>query len=215
MYKSEEAPGRPLAPAAVPGAGASDAARSGARGPDARDATDAMTRYAQGDDRAFEQLYAALAARLHRFCVFLAGRFDAADLMQEVFLKIHRARATFMPGGNAVAWAFAIARTTYLDRMRHRKRRPEDLARDSSVVKAAVTTEASPEAISNTRALEEALEERLANMPETLRSALILVRIEGMSCEEAAAVLGTSSSAVKQRVFRASALLRATLGPDL
>lgn len=193
----------------------SAAATSAYRASIATDATDAMTRYAQGDERAFEQLYAALAARLHRFCVFLAGRAEAADLMQEVFLKIHRARATFMPGGNAVAWSFAIARTTYVDRVRHRKRRPEDLARDSSVVKAAVATAASPEALSNTRALEEALEQRLADMSETLRSALILVRIEGMSCEEAASVLGTSSAAVKQRVFRASALLREKLGHDL
>src|SRR5690606_25357330 len=55
-----------------------------------------MERYANGEDTAFEQLYRALAPRLHRFCLRLAIRkADAEDCFQETFLKIHRARATY------------------------------------------------------------------------------------------------------------------------
>ena len=89
-------------------------------------AGEAMSRYAAGDDRAFDDVYTLLAPRLYRLCICLIGRSEADDLLQEVFLKMHRARASFVPGGSVIAWSFAIARTTSIDRMRHRGRRPED-----------------------------------------------------------------------------------------
>ena len=59
------------------------------------------------------------------------------------------------------------------------------------------------------RALEDVFERQLSTLSESLRAAYVLVKVEGMSCAEAGAVLGASTSAVKQRVHRASEQLKA------
>ncbi|MET0342979.1 MAG: RNA polymerase sigma factor [Polyangiales bacterium] len=172
-------------------------------------ASQAMNRYAAGDDRAFDDVYALLAPRLYRLCICLIGRTDADDLLQEVFLKMHRARASFVPGGSVLAWSFAIARTTSIDRMRHRGRRPEDATSNERLEMHAGGGHSSPEASSFGRALEDVFEQKLAALSESLRSAYVLVKMEGMSCAEAGEVLGASTSAIKQRVHRASEELKA------
>ena len=64
-----------------------------------------MERYAAGDDAVFEQLYALMAPRLYRFCLRLATRSsEADDCFQETFLKLHRARTTYVAGANALHW---------------------------------------------------------------------------------------------------------------
>jgi RNA polymerase sigma-70 factor (ECF subfamily) len=163
----------------------------------------AMARYASGEERAFDDLYRLLAPRLYRLCIYLSGRNDAEELLQETFLKMHRARATFVPEGSVIAWSFAIARTTHVDRLRRRKRRPEAPIEQAQLETRAADRGSDPESASNQRALEVVLESELARLSETLRSAYVLVRIEGLSSSEAATVLGASTSAVKQRVHRA------------
>lgn len=183
--------------------------------PDARSeelrnlASEAMNRYAAGDDRAFDDVYTLLAPRLYRLCICLIGRTDADDLLQEVFLKMHRARASFVPGGSVLAWSFAIARTTSIDRMRHRGRRPEDATSSERLELHAGGGSTDPEASSFGRALEGVFEHKLAALSESLRSAYVLVKMEGLSCAEAGEVLGASTSAIKQRVHRASEELKA------
>lgn len=172
-------------------------------------ASAAMNRYAAGDDRAFDDVYTLLAPRLYRLCICLIGRVDADDLLQEVFLKMHRARTTFVPGGSVIAWSFAIARTTSIDRMRHRGRRPEDATSHDRLELHAASGSNSPEASSFGRALEDVFERQLAALSESLRSAYVLVKMEGLSCAEAGEVLGASTSAVKQRVHRAGEELKA------
>lgn len=83
-----------------------------------------MRRYGGGEDTAFDLLYEAMAPRLLRFCLRLTTiGADADDLFQETFLRVHRARATYMPGGNALHWAFAVARSVFRDRLRYRRKR--------------------------------------------------------------------------------------------
>ncbi|MET0342977.1 MAG: RNA polymerase sigma factor [Polyangiales bacterium] len=171
----------------------------------------AMERYAGGDERAFEEVYAQLAPRLHRLCVCLIGRGDADDLMQEVFMKMHRARGSFAVGGSVVAWSFAIARTSSVDRARRRRRRPEDTTEPERIESRAEAEASCPESTASRKVLAALLEARLASLTESVRAAYILVKVDGMSCAEAAEVLGTTSTAVKQRVHRATEELRAAL----
>src|SRR4029079_8709289 len=65
-----------------------------------------MQRYAQGDDAVFQELYTSMAPRLYRFCLRLAGRKqDADDIFQDTFLRLHRARATYLSGTRPLHWA--------------------------------------------------------------------------------------------------------------
>jgi RNA polymerase sigma-70 factor (ECF subfamily) len=175
----------------------------------------ALTRYAAGDEAAFDALYRLLSPRLYAFCLRLTRRrSEADDLFQETFLKIHRSRATYVPHAVALHWAFAVCRSVYLDRLRYRKRRPEDVAETEEGL-AAFSQQASegdsPEAHAQARQLMEVVSRVLDGLPENQRSAYVLIREEGMSVAEAAAVLGTTPTATKLRAFRAYEAIRAAL----
>jgi RNA polymerase sigma-70 factor, ECF subfamily len=174
-----------------------------------------MQRYARGEDCVFEQLYRLLAPRLYRFCLRLATRqSEADDYFQETLLRIHRARATYLAGSNTLHWAFAISRSVYLDRLRYRRRRPEDLgsANDAAEQERLHTDDRySPEAAVRTRDLREVLRLELSRMSEKNRIAYLLLKEEGLSVREAAAVLGATAAVVRQRAHRAYVQLRTAL----
>src|SRR5215475_860964 len=139
-----------------------------------------MKRYARGEDRVFEQLYRLLAPRVYRFCSRLARNQQEADeCFQETLLRIHRARATYLDGSDTLPWAFAIARSVYLDRLRYRRRRPEDLGSANDVAQEErlhADDRYSPEAAVRARDLQELLTLELSRMSEKNRIAYVLVK---------------------------------------
>jgi RNA polymerase sigma-70 factor (ECF subfamily) len=175
----------------------------------------AMTRYAAGEDAAFDVLYKLLGPRLYAFCLRLTRRrSEADDLFQETFLKIHRSRATFVPRASAVHWAFAVARSVHLDRLRFQKRRPESVAETEeglSAFSSVTSNEGSPEEHARAKELMHVVDGVLRELPENQRAAYVLLREEGLSVAEAASVLGATSTAVKLRAFRAYEAIRAAL----
>lgn len=177
------------------------------------DADRVMRRYADGDEAAFDELYAALSPRLYAFCLRLAGQNgNADDLFQDAFLKLHRCRATYVSGANVLHWAFAIVRSTHLDWLRKRARRPETLVASTEAgLEGIGEVMGSPEAELHAEHLARVVERELQRMSERNRSAYVLLRVEGLSVAEAAAVLGTSGDVVKQRAFRAYEALREAL----
>ncbi len=174
-----------------------------------------MERYAAGDDEVFELLYRLMSPRLYRFCRRLATyKPEADDLFQETFLKLHRARATYAAGANPLHWAFAIARSLYLTRLRYWRRRPEVLGATADVAEhCELQAEhcSTPEAEVLAQHLVELAALELSRMCENNRVAYILLKEEGLSAKEAAAILGTTPAVVKQRAHRAYEQLRAVL----
>ncbi len=185
---------------------------------DAASLNAAMERYASGDDSAFDRLYELLAPRLWAFCLRLtARRVDAEEVVQEAFLRLHRARATFVAGSTALHWAYAIARSAYLDRLRWKKRRPEEIV-ESETIDAFATYgsigdfySASPEAQAHAQELVAVVERVVRSLPENQRAAFVLLKEEGLSVADAAAVLGTTPTAVKLRAHRAYEAIRAAI----
>jgi RNA polymerase sigma-70 factor (ECF subfamily) len=179
-----------------------------------RPLTEAMERFASGDAAAFAVLYRGLAPRLFPFCRRLAGHGDdPEDLFQEAFFKLHRARATFIAGSNVVHWAFAIARSVHLDRVRRGKRRPK--LETSDPIEAFLLTTgdfASPEGNVSTRELAAIVDRTLAGLPEPYRAAFVLTKEEGLSVADTAAILATTENAVKIRVLRVREAIREALG---
>jgi len=177
-----------------------------------------MTAYVRGDRRAFEQLFARLAPRLHRFFTRSFGSDPIADdLLQQTFLKLHRARDSYRPDMRLTPWAFAIAARVRLDEHRRRKRLAEDgdeeaLARADEQQAAAARDDGE----ARLDAAEADLVRRAIDaLPESQRVVVHLNRYEGMTFAEIAQVLGTTEGAVKLRAFRAYGALRARLAPLL
>lgn len=170
----------------------------------------AMLRYADGDDDAFAELYEIVSPRLYRLCLSLCGEVDAEELLQEVFLKMHRARASFVELGGVTAWACAIARTTHLDRVRYTRRRPET-SMDHSFLDMRAANSLDPESLATAGALSAAIAARIEQLSDNLRIAFLTVKVKGMSYADASAALDISVDAVKQRVSRACVELKTVL----
>jgi RNA polymerase sigma-70 factor (ECF subfamily) len=172
-----------------------------------------MARYAEGDDSAFNEIFGALAPRLQAFLRRLCGSPELAhDLTQETFLRMHRARGSFLPGNAVIPWAYAIARNCFVSEARSLKFRSARGSLDIADHEVAAGPDANAEAHALARQRAEIVERTLADMSVTNREAFVLIRFEGQSVAEAAQILGASEGAVKLRAFRAYELLRAALG---
>jgi RNA polymerase sigma-70 factor, ECF subfamily len=171
-----------------------------------------MERYAAGDDSAFGELYDALAPRLHQFlCRQTRDPSRAEDLLQQTLLQIHGARGRFVAGADVFPWAFAIARRLFIDGLRRgRHEVVADTSGGDGLYDSAVNDPPVDDQL-HAKRVAEALARELAKIPETHRVAFELVKTEGLSMREAAAVLGTTVTAVKLRAHRAYVALRAAL----
>ena len=171
----------------------------------------AMDRYACGDTSAFAILHRALYPRVHAYLVRMRGSQHVADdLVQETFLRMHRARSTFAPGASVVPWMYTIARNVLFDHARSaRVRRTEDL--DADQIPEPADTGADTESAAVAGEAARTVERVLAKLPASQRDAFVLLRYEGLSVNDAAQVLGATPAAVKLRAFRAYEALRAAL----
>ena len=174
----------------------------------------AMERYARGDDAAFSELYDLLAPRLLRYLTRQTrNTARAEDVLQQTFLRIHRARGRFLAGAAVVPWAMAIARRLFIDDLRHRDDRAARSLEDEPHLD---PPDPAPSAVDLVVASELAarIRRELAKLPIAQREAFELIKQDGLSLAEAAGVLGTTVTAVKLRAHRAYQALRIALGED-
>jgi len=173
-----------------------------------------MERYAQGDESAFASVYDSVAPRVHAYLIRQThDRAIADDLLQQTLLQMHRKRGTYATGLPVLPWAFAIARRLYIDECRRRK--TDALWSARAVGEDDRQAWALPD--DELASLEAArlVEAELARMPGNQRVAFELLKVDGLSHQEAAQVLGTTVSAVKLRAFRAYSAIRSVLGHPL
>jgi RNA polymerase sigma-70 factor (ECF subfamily) len=178
----------------------------------------AMARFAAGEDAALAEVYDLGAPAVFTFLLRLSKeRPLAEDLTQETFLRIHRARGLYRSGASVLPWAYTIARRLFLDSVR--SRRPE-VAESATIDGDSETDPAhraharqmpSAEEMLADAELAQAVDDALAKIPEAQASAFRLLKGEGLSVAEAAAVMGTSKGAVKLRAHRAYLALRGLL----
>src|SRR5579864_5142153 len=164
-----------------------------------------MVRYQTGDASAAAVLVHRLSAQLHRFfLIHFVSRRHADDLLQETWLRIHEVRHTYRSGQPLLPWLYAIARNVRVDHYRKTRRqqeREERLAEDRDVPEpVARCTPASPD-----------IEELLANLPESQREVIFMLKVTGMSLDEVARATSSSIGSVKQKAHRAYETLRKML----
>jgi RNA polymerase sigma-70 factor (ECF subfamily) len=160
---------------------------------------------AAGDRRMFAALYRrhldATVARLTRMIGPVAER---DDLVQQIFLDVHRALPRFRGEARFTTFLHRIVVNVayeHLERVRRRAGRTRSF--DAGDLDAIVAPDASPEARARHRQELARVFARLDELSPKRRVAFVLVAVEGMALAEAAAVLGASPDAVKQRVREA------------
>ena len=167
-----------------------------------------MVRYQQADEEAACAFVTAVNPTLYRFFCYHAGnREDAADLLQEAWLRIHKSRDTYRPGEPVLPWLFGIARHVRIDSYRRAQRiRSHETAVDAvSSAQAAQAPHASQLP---------GFAELVQPLPHTQREVITMLKLTGLSLEEIATATGCSVGSVKQKAHRAYETLRKLLGPS-
>jgi RNA polymerase sigma-70 factor (ECF subfamily) len=173
----------------------------------------------RGDAEAFEELFAAHEGMIYRCGFRMMGNTDAAaDILQEVALKIFRHLGQFEGKSRFAAWVKMIA----INQCRMTLRNTENQHRMESLDAPAETEEGliprevadwrpDPEKLYTKSELSSILTEALQHLKPSYREVFVLCDAEEYSMKEAAQVLGLSVAAVKTRLHRARLILRETL----
>lgn len=154
-----------------------------------------------GHGGAYRRLLGEIRPWLMRYYARRLPPASVDDAVQEAMIAVHTKRATYDPARPFGPWLAAIARYKWIDRLRAMKRTAADALPDDLAVgdhEAAVTSASVLAAL-------------LATLRGPQATAIRLVKLDGLSIEEAAAATGQSSSLIKVNIHRGLARLTAQL----
>jgi RNA polymerase sigma-70 factor, ECF subfamily len=167
-------------------------------------ALECIRRAQSGDVDAFEQLYREHSPRIYALCLRLkAGdKTDAAELLQDVFVKAWRRLDTFRGDCAFASWLHRLAVNTMLESAR------SDGRRAARVLPMEDTSRLAGAARSSGIELKMDMESAIASLPKGARLAFVLHDVEGYQHQEIAEQLGVTVGTVKAQLHRARRLLR-------
>jgi RNA polymerase sigma-70 factor (ECF subfamily) len=149
-----------------------------------------------------------LLPRLRRFAVALTGDLDQADdLVQEACMRALSRVEQWQPGTRLDSWMYRIAQNLWLDRMRAKKVRGEQVDVESAEALAGPDGRV----VVESRLTLNAVSAAMAQLPDEQRLLIALVCIDGLSYKEAAEITETPIGTVMSRLARARRELHARL----
>lgn len=149
-----------------------------------------------------DRLFAEHRDGVFRYLCRIVGADAAAELTQEVFLRVSRSVAPRSDDGSARAWVFSIARNLALNHVRDDRRHGvgQPLAEHGTPAR---------------QELGAALREALGRLAPLDRDVFLMREAGGLGYDEIARACGLTPDAVRSRLHRARQQLRAALGPAL
>ncbi len=181
-----------------------------------------MVELQEGRDGALSELIARWEKPLLSFTFrYTRDYADAADVVQETFVRVYQSRLRYRPKARFSTWLFTIAANLCRNRARWRKRHPTvplDGGPSGSGDGALAGEEwlederaESPEQNLIDREKVQAVKSAIGELPHDLRTALLLFQYEDMSYQEIATIAGCSVKAVETRLYRARQHLKKRL----
>ncbi len=177
-----------------------------------------MARLVAGHDAALNDLMERHAPKLFNYLVrSLQNEEDAADAAQETFVRVFQNRTRFDTSQRFSTWLYAIATNLVKDRYRHRTRHPqvsldaENEATGGDFVENLPDQKTIPSESLQAAERAEAVRNAVAELPEELRTPLILSEYEELSHAEIGAILNCTPKAVETRIYRARKQLHVSL----
>src|SRR6266436_1688069 len=157
--------------------------------PETGDATEALIqRCLQGDQVAWEQIVRQYWRKVFNVAYKFVGKHDEAeDLTQDIFLKIFKSLNTFDRRANFQTWLISVSRNLCIDHYRsvRKERETIDRAIDASEL-SPVSRESGPIAAIEQKDRVALLRLALAELPDTLRAAVVMRDIQELSYQEIA-----------------------------
>lgn len=163
---------------------------------------DRLARHAaQGDERAFAEIYRRYSQDLYRFCLAMVGNpQDAQDTLQNTMVKVLRGLRGERREIKLKPWLYRIARNESVETLRKR--------RESAELEPRL---AGPGGVSETAEARERLRTLLADLnelPERQRAALIMRELAGLDFDQIASAFGSSAAVARQTLYEARLSLR-------
>ena len=159
----------------------------------------------------FEAAALPFAKSLYNMALRLTHRpEDARDLVQETYLRAYRTFHNFTPGTNCKAWLFTILYSIFVNKYHKEQREPEVVSIEELEEKfhhSLAAGEWDPHWALNSIEVGLEVDQALNRLLEPFRLTVLLVDVEEMSYEEAAAVLNCPVGTVRSRLFRARKIL--------
>ena len=172
-----------------------------------------IERASGGDPSAFNQLMAMHEKRMYAVALrMFANREDAQDCLQEAMLRIYRAIGGFKGQSSFSTWVYRITMNTCLDELRRKKNRP-NTSLDNLLDQGWSPSDG--DNVPERRAIQSETRKMLAGaireLPEDMRSAIVLQDVQGYSYDEIAQMLDVNVGTIKSRISRGREKLREKL----
>jgi RNA polymerase sigma-70 factor (ECF subfamily) len=168
-------------------------------------AWDAMMAAAQGGNAsAYHRLLSEVAIWLRRYYLRRLPPAMIDDAIQDTLISVHEKRYTYDPSRPFGAWLAAIARYKWIDSLRSMKAKPTEVLNDD------IPVPGDEEAITSAWSLERLL----ATLKPAQSQVIRLVKLQGLSIEEASKATGQSATLVKVNIHRGLKRLTSLLRND-
>jgi len=178
-------------------------------GPDASDLS-LVRRVQRGERGAYDLLVLKYQHKVVKLVMrYLRNPADAEDVAQEAFVKAYRALPQFRGDSAFYTWLYRIAINTAKNALAARERNPVSYELDlqnsdeSSGMVSRLKDPETPEGLALTEEIRDTVNHAIEQLPEDLRTAIVLRELEGMSYEEIAASMDCPVGTVRSRIFRA------------
>jgi RNA polymerase sigma-70 factor, ECF subfamily len=180
-----------------------------------------VQRVQAGDKAAFNLLVLKYQHRVLKLVSrFVSDAAEAEDVAQEAFIKAYRALASFRGDSAFYTWLYRIAINTAKNALVSSRRRPVDFDLDLQDPEqydrhARLKESDTPEGVLLTEEIRDVVEKAMEQLPEDLRTAIVLRELEGLSYEEIAEAMDCPVGTVRSRIFRAREAIDRKLKPLL
>ncbi len=168
-----------------------------------------IERVKNGDKKAYDLLVLKYQQRvINLISRFVKNYADALDISQETFIKAYKALPNFRGESAFYTWLYRIAVNTAKNHLTVQSRKITKSDYDVAEIEQiegnmTLTEQTTPENLLIKDELQETILNTIENLPEDLKSAIMLREIEGLSYEEIAAVMECPVGTVRSRIFRA------------
>ena len=172
-----------------------------------------------------KEAYDLLVLKYQQRVINLISRFvknhsDALDVSQETFIKAYRALPNFRGESAFYTWLYRIAVNTAKNHLTVQSRKITKSDYDVAEIEQiegnmSLTEQTTPESLLAKDELQETILKTIENLPEDLKSAIMLREIEGLSYEGIAEVMECPVGTVRSRIFRAREMIDSKIKPLL
>ena len=179
-----------------------------------------VARVQAGDKQAFDLLVLKYQRKIMRLLSrMIRDQAEVEDVAQEAFIKAYRALPQFRGDSAFYTWLYRIAINTARNWLASNSRRPstpssyENEDGETFDEMDNLTDNTTPESELASRQIAQTVNKAIEDLPEDLRTAIVLREIEGMSYEDIAQSMNCPIGTVRSRIFRAREAIATKLRP--